>query len=660
MTNYLPLLFFIFVFQVGLASYVLIKGNNKDNEIVHHFVAFTYYMALWVACYIFALLSKTNPYNVLFARLTSFPSLLFPFHFLCFSISMLGRKVNKYYFRIAYVLLVGMGTISIVTDYYVVNTIIYSGGYDYIPGKYYYYDPAIFMFFMLSGVYYLLVNYRQQNKIKQNQLKYLLYSVIMSLPIGFITNIYMPIINLRQLNVVGPLATIIVTTSAAYAITKRNLMDIEVVISRTVAGLVTMFTLSYIYLIVARNYSIYMSKDVDLLFVSITIVYGAIVGRNYNKMRLLIQTSSDKVFLRGRYDYYHELLEISSQISKDISVDNIKTALRRAFHEVVEASNPRIYLLDEVDEKKTLNYRFIEQPEQHDKGLIVPCRAGGRLIGMFVLGPKLSEEQYTQEDVRLINNLANQAAIALDNIRIYKETLAAQTKLMQVDKMASFGRVAASIAHEIKNPLTIVKGMTQAIDLRQENDQIMADYIEVVPKEIARVNNMVNSLLSFDQSVLAPHTMIDLNEIINTTIKIFNTKFEESKIKVVSMLDKMPQIKGNAANMIQVFTNLFMNAVQAMPNGGTLKVRAKVEEGQISIDIIDSGIGIPSQQIKDIFEPFFTTKGGGVGLGLAVCYKIIKDHGADIRVESKVGGGARFNILMPVIEIKPEDRQSTS
>jgi two-component system NtrC family sensor kinase len=175
--------------------------------------------------------------------------------------------------------------------------------------------------------------------------------------------------------------------------------------------------------------------------------------------------------------------------------------------------------------------------------------------------------------------------------------------------------------------------------------------LELSLSEIQRLSEMLRNMLSFSKPEEEARKRINLNDLLEGILLMMERQLRESNIRVVSELDhKIPEVMASTNQMRQVMLNMFKNAKEAMPNGGTLTVRTAKEDQKVSVHIQDTGVGIPEEIRNKIFEAFFTTKQKvkGVGLGLSVCYGIIKDHGGDIKVESQEGKGTTFAISLPI------------
>ncbi len=221
--------------------------------------------------------------------------------------------------------------------------------------------------------------------------------------------------------------------------------------------------------------------------------------------------------------------------------------------------------------------------------------------------------------------------------------------LQRSDKLAAVGKLAAGIAHEIRNPLASVSGsievLSRELHVKEENKKLM----DIVLKETERLNHLVNEFLDYVKPTDIPKESFDLDETIEETLNAIAFDKSIPKNVKVSFLpsQKKCQIRGNKEKMKQVFWNLFLNAHQAMPKGGDIEIRTTQKEDQIQIKISDSGAGIPEEIINKIFDPFFTTKSKGTGLGLSLVHKIIEAHEGRIFVNSKEGEGTTFTITLP-------------
>jgi signal transduction histidine kinase len=231
--------------------------------------------------------------------------------------------------------------------------------------------------------------------------------------------------------------------------------------------------------------------------------------------------------------------------------------------------------------------------------------------------------------------------LSAENLKLYRG-------LLQADKLAALGTIAAGMAHEIKNPLAALKGLTQVLPENLEEPEFIRKYCEIVPRQLDRINGIVENLLEFGQPKELTVTEVQMDKLIDEVLSLLESKCRQSKIEVVKEFSALPPFPADAERLLQALMNVILNAVQAMPRGGVLSIKAKSNQVMLIVEITDSGGGIAAEKLSNIFDPFYTTKEGGAGMGLAVTYRIIKEHAGGIEVESKIGGGTTFRICLPI------------
>ncbi|MFN8543278.1 MAG: ATP-binding protein [Candidatus Binatia bacterium] len=226
-----------------------------------------------------------------------------------------------------------------------------------------------------------------------------------------------------------------------------------------------------------------------------------------------------------------------------------------------------------------------------------------------------------------------------------------ETQLIQSEKMAAIGQLAAGIAHELRNPLAIV--MNALWDLRQlvgaDNPEVVED-LHIAEEEIGRAQLIIKNLLEFSRESSAELERVDVNELITRTLQLLQKYLQNNGVRVQTDLASIPACTANANAMRQILLNLITNAVQAMPDGGDLLLRTtRPHPGRIRIEVRDTGIGIAAAHLKEVFNPFYTTKapGQGTGLGLSVVHSIVRRYQGEIHLTSELGRGTSFAIDLP-------------
>jgi PAS domain S-box-containing protein len=242
--------------------------------------------------------------------------------------------------------------------------------------------------------------------------------------------------------------------------------------------------------------------------------------------------------------------------------------------------------------------------------------------------------------------------IIMDDIT---ERIELEAQLSQADKLSSIGLLAAGVAHEVNTPLAVISSYAQMLSKQVQGDPQKAGLLEKITRQTFRASEIVNNLLNFSRTSGTEFTAIDVNKIISDTLALLEHQFKVTRIKVQDERStQIPLINGNAGRLQQVFLNLFLNAKDAMSNGGTLRI-ATMNGESVSVMVSDTGTGIAQEHIHRIYDPFFTTKTApregqprGTGLGLSVTYGIIQEHAGKIRVESRHGEGTTFYLDFPL------------
>jgi two-component system, NtrC family, sensor kinase len=244
--------------------------------------------------------------------------------------------------------------------------------------------------------------------------------------------------------------------------------------------------------------------------------------------------------------------------------------------------------------------------------------------------------------------------IVLDDIT---EKIRMEDQLLQAEKLSSVGLLAAGVAHEVNTPLTGISSYTQMLLKEMPETDHRKPILEKIEKQTFRAAEIVNGLLNFARMNGGEYHDVDVNRLIGESISLLDHQMRQSHVKLLIDLDpSIPAVYGNLGKLQQVFINLFLNARDAMPSGGELKVLSSMNDSMVTIDIEDTGVGISGDDIKRIYDPFFTTKktGKGTGLGLAVTYGIIQEHGGRITVDSAPGKGAHFKLKLPTRKAKKQ------
>ncbi len=234
------------------------------------------------------------------------------------------------------------------------------------------------------------------------------------------------------------------------------------------------------------------------------------------------------------------------------------------------------------------------------------------------------------------------------------EIKALEEKLRQADRRAAMGTLSAGLAHEIKNPLSAIKTFVQLLPKKVGNPSFMEKFNVTVPREIDRINQLVEDLLELTRRRIRPMVNLDVNVLILQVIDLHGEEMERRHITFKNHLDgALPSIQGDSDTLYRAFSNVVINSIQAMPNGGSLIISSEQDQrpSMAKITFKDTGIGMDEETSKNLFNPFFTTKDKGSGLGMALTRKIIEDHRGTIEVMSEKGVGTTFVLWLPVVKV---------
>ena len=329
-------------------------------------------------------------------------------------------------------------------------------------------------------------------------------------------------------------------------------------------------------------------------------------------------------------------------------VDEAITYINRAGERILDYSKEELldkpFAITGLREKPTLIHSFLDNPEGLD------TRKEGWMTRKdsveFPVGYTISDH------LTVLGETIGKIAIFRDLTKVYK----IQEEMLRMDRLVSLGELASGIAHELRNPLAGIKTTAQALGEELPREDSRREYLYRITKEIDRLNDLLKIFFSFAKPQRLNLVVCHIRDIVNEIIPFLIKEIADKGIRFEERYHpSLPKIKADKSQMHQVFLNLFLNAIQAMPSGGVLTIEANPQpsytsEGLaqtfIKIVVSDTGKGIPPQLTHKIFDPFFTTKPRGVGLGLSITYQIIKKHGGTIKVESKWGEGTSFIISL--------------
>ena len=287
--------------------------------------------------------------------------------------------------------------------------------------------------------------------------------------------------------------------------------------------------------------------------------------------------------------------------------------------------------------------------------LCVPIVVKGKAIGAIEAINKIGGP-FTNDDLEMLSFLAASVGVALENARLYgelaqskQELERSQVQLIQAEKLAATGRLAASIAHEINNPLQAIQNCLHLVLNRPLTDEKKSRYLNMAQEEVERLITIVTRTLDFYRPSKGRPSPTQVNDVVEAVLALAGKRLEHGHVRVQRKLaPDLPQLTVVRDQLTQVFLNLVINAAEAMPEGGELTISSAREDNWVCVGFSDTGPGIPPDEVSKIFEPFYTTKATGTGLGLAVSYGIVERQGGRITVNSQLGQGATLTVRLPI------------
>jgi signal transduction histidine kinase len=303
---------------------------------------------------------------------------------------------------------------------------------------------------------------------------------------------------------------------------------------------------------------------------------------------------------------------------------------------------------------KTEEHLFsrLVEPVASSSLLAVPVRYEDEAFGVLVC-VAMGAYRFSDDDKHLVTALSSFGASSLQNARLYAKVFTVEEGLRRSERLTALGLLSAEVAHEIRNPLTVMKLLSDTLSQGMDPADPRVEDLGVMREKIAHMEGVVSRVLGMSKAQSGAFKTIDLRQATDNAVLLLRLKLQQLGVKVsVHAPAVLPLVEGNPGQIQQVFLNLMLNAVQAMSGGGSLELAVTLEDGAQSpvvvVRIRDTGTGIPATILPKIFDSFFTSREDGTGLGLAIVKRILRDHRGDIQVESTGPAGTTFKFWFPV------------
>ncbi len=491
-----------------------------------------------------------------------------------------------------------------------------------------------------------------------------------------------------------------VPLAIAYSILRHRLFDIDVILRRGIVYTFLTVLIVSLYLLVVGYFGNMLRGVTGIESTYITIAFTLVVALLFNPLKVRVQRTIDRVFYRERYNYSQILLEMTENLNLIIELDRLLVSFLDRVVDTMKLSGGHVFIEDRDGEAFSVRYArrpnggFGEEisvaadsvlaeklsegspldlsggglerlcgelPEDERRvveavkpALVIPFMFAERLIGWASFSEKLSGEIFSQEDIDLLATVSRQASIAVENARTYENLRKTHEKLLEAERLAVIGEMAARIAHEIRNPLASIKMNIQILGRKMQlphpDDE---EYLEITRTEIDRLNTVLREILNYSKPVTLSTQPMPVNALVHETLHQVFPGHEADGIRIdEEFADGLPEISLDRDKIKQALLNIMVNAQEAAGNEGRVTAATGIEkrdgEWYVTIDITNSGKGLEEETVRRIFEPFYTTKAKGVGLGLANAKRYVEEHGGSIRVCSKPDGPTTFTLILPV------------
>lgn len=350
----------------------------------------------------------------------------------------------------------------------------------------------------------------------------------------------------------------------------------------------------------------------------------------------LFVTTPDKKELK-----LHGMFGREGPIKADQSIALINSAISAAVHRKKQVEVTNLAFTEEND------FLHIIQQEGLVSMLSSPIAFGDEVIGVLNAYTR-HQHRFNDDEKKVFGTLASLGAIAIQNARLYSRVFASEESLRRNEKLTTLGMLAAEIAHEIRNPLTVIKLLFDSLDLDFPAEDARQTDVNIIGEKLNHLEEIVERVLSFGRSREGMHSRQDLSQLVRDTMRLVRLKLHQQKIEL--HFQPFPDaiwVEVNKGQMQQVILNLILNATQAMPNGGTIRIETSLTDAMAELIMTDSGQGIPQKLQSQIFESFLTDRPDGSGLGLSISKRILRSHRGDIELTHSTPGRTSFRFWIP-------------
>jgi len=700
-----------------LGLFVLVK--NWKNKINLYFFLVTVFLSSWnVSAFASEIVSSENSrlllsrFSYLFACLSLYFAVLFMYKFL-------ARKTNTAISILNHSLIVVTALLLLFTGFIVSSITTVESSFTINGGKLYSLFFLAVVFYVVQFISFPIVDYKKARGNRRNQIKYLFLGFVLFITSVLFFNFGMRLISNSDIYYrYGNYAVIFLIGFMSYALIKHRLMDIRMVVARSVAYVLLLLVLagSYAGIMVAAQAIIFPEADYSVGYISLQIVLAIVMAFSFQPLRRWITQITDRIFFKNAYDQDELLSEFSHTMSSTIVLiemlykasdiltremkvsrtlfalikdeDRLYTVQANGYKttpdvdpkDIQHMAKDGIMIADELPDN-SVHKRLLRS---YDAAIAIPLKTEKEVVGVLLLGEKSSGDMYSQQDMAVLEIIAPEISVAIENAKSYEEinrfnvTLRQEVKhatsrlklkneqLMELDKAKD--EFISMASHQLRTPLTAIKGYLSML-LEGDAGDIKVSQYDFINEAYSGANRMVgliNDLLNVSRMetgrfFLEPKEL-DIERVVEEEIKqLSNAAKTKGLYLKVEKKGKVPHIWADETKIRQVVMNFMDNAIYYTNTGG-ITVMLKHDKNDFIYEVHDTGIGVPRTQLEHLFEKFFradnarTARPDGTGLGIYLAKRVVEDHGGQIIFDSVEGKGSMFGFRFPLkkkVESKP-------
>lgn len=700
--------FFLLLAFFSLALAALVHFKARPGPVRTYFSLFAAAVAVWLASG-FLLYSNIDPHrNILWARIAFAAGSLLIINF--YHVLILFPDLHSAPFGRLVTTVGGLFAAVAVSSPLLARTVTSTGVFriNVVYGPLFLPFTMYAVAVLILGVYALVRRLRIASGLRRLQIQYLLLGTAIPVAAVLITNLILPVaLKIFAFAPYGRLLALVFLPVTAHAIIRHRLMDIRLFVEKAVVFVIAIAAGAGVFSgVLWLVGSLTPSPGIS---VRESFAIAIVIAVLFQPVKSWIERALNRYFYRERHDYPRVLKESSRQLSTTLEVNSTASYLSELISRMFRPETVRVYLRDAARDAfvavTARGYGVAENAEalisvtsplsshlQRGRRLLVRDEVLqneqdanlsaanselrelggdlaiafwhlGRLWGFLVIGPKLSGDPYFSEDIDFMLTLGSQAAIAIENLQLHRQM---KEERLRAERLRVIATLASGIAHEIKNPLVAIRTFAELLPERFRDEEFHGEFSKVVMREVGRIDGLVARLRELATRPAQQLMALDLRTPIDETLALLRGQLEQKHIRLnTDYGSPAPLILGESNLVKQLFLNLFINAIEAMPAGGELSVRLVTRHSHGSSGVIaevtNTGSEIPEDVVAQIFEPFSSTKPGGSGLGLAICRNIADAHSATIRVRNNARPrGVTFTVEFPGPNVFPTEAPNGS